>query len=111
MIEHAALAVPQQPCGVVAEEVEIGVSIYVGECCTTARRKGEWKRCVSEHRPRLPAGHVFACFVVVAAAARVAIGKIAAGFYNVVTRHVSAERRVTSFVVVATNRLCRPCLH
>ena len=111
MIEHAALAVPQQPCGVVAEEVEIGVSIYVGECCTTARRKGEWKRCVSEHRTGLPTGHIFAGFVVVAAAARVAIGKIAARFYNVVTRHVSAERRVTSFVVVATNRLCRPCRH
>ena len=111
MIEHAALAVTQQPRGEVAKEVEVGVAVYVGECCTTARCKGERKRGVREHRTGLPAGHVFACFVVVAAAARVAIGKIAAGFYNVVTRHVSAECRVTSFVVVATNRLCRPCRH
>ena len=111
MIEHAALAVPQQPCGVVAKEVEIGVAVYVGECCATARSKGEWKRGVREHRTGLPTGHVFAGFVVVAAAARVAIGKIAARFYNVVTRHVFAECGVTSFVVVATNRLCRPCRH
>ena len=111
MIEHAALAVTQQACGVVAKKVEVRVPVYVGECCTTARCKGEWKWSMREHRTGLPAGHVFACLVVVAAAARVAIGKIAAGFYNVVTRHVSAECRVTSFVVVATNRLCRPCRH
>ena len=111
MIEHAALAVPQQPCGVVAEEVEIRVAVYVGECCTIARCKGKWKRGVSEHRTGLPTGQIFSGFVVVAAAAGVAIGKIAARFYNVVTRHLSAECRVTSFVVVATNRLCRPCRH
>ena len=86
-------AVPKQPSGVVAEHVDVGVPIHIVQPRLVARCKGEWKRCVREHRASVAAWQKVTGLVILFTTLWVAISKIAARFCQGVGEHATTLGR------------------
>ena len=96
-VEHAPLAVPEEPGGVVAEEVDVLVPVRVGEHCPLAADERERERLVREHRAGVPAGQH-------AAAPRRAAGALS-GFRSANSRRARSSSSTAPMVVALTARI------
>ncbi len=77
-VDHAVLTVAQQAGGVVAEQVDIGVPVDVGERGALSRDEHQRKRWVGENGACVAAGEMARRLVEVTPATRVAVGEVLA---------------------------------
>ena len=76
-VEYPPLAVPEEPGGVVAEQVDVLVSVRVGQDGPLAADERERERLVVEDRARVPARQHSPGLVVQSRALRVTGGELA----------------------------------
>ena len=77
-VEHAPLAVAEEPGGVVAEQVNVLVAVGVNEHRALAPDEGQGERLVVEHGTRVPAGQHLCRLGVEPPALRAPVGELAA---------------------------------